>query len=510
MTDDLLKEGNRNFSVAMIALESGDFAKSERLLRETVSMMGNTHPVSMLAMKTMSGIASEQGRYEDSLQVSLDLLDAQITTFGVNHAETSRTIRSILDMCKDLGKPQIADDIAILVQTASEMEKSQTTQSMKRLRVADIDEADGAEPNTLRYKIAKWIAARLGQGVKDWPLFEHSVTAMAILFLVVIGLLFAGLSYIKLSSPGTGVSAVRHDSLVYSTIDDRRQLNFQSPYDAIVQIDEKSLSAPFRVVGFDWHEIGILMTSSIFDKESWLVIRQEGLRDLKNNVYYKPDAPERNIVRQMKEVMNTCNLYFKEKNIYPTKMEQIGENSFQYHNPFSKEMSIPSIQTVRLVDKSPDVVADFLWMVRKGGTWPGELPLAPGVIHGCIVSYTDHNEIKQQFLMHCCDRYGAIISGSDSPALILQSVGGKDVEVKQSLLEPLRAPTLWLVKIPPEVLPSLIPWLSYRFAVVWGAIFFVFFLFYLIMPQNQARTGVAVLLVCAMIAMVASVVSVNM
>ncbi|MDZ4837553.1 MAG: tetratricopeptide repeat protein, partial [Candidatus Melainabacteria bacterium] len=111
-----------------------DFAKSERLLRETVAMMGSTHPVAMLAMKTLGGIASEQKRFDDALQVSLDLLDAQISTFGVNHAETSRTVNTILDMCKDLGKDQIAEDIATLVKKASEVEKTKTTQSLQRLR----------------------------------------------------------------------------------------------------------------------------------------------------------------------------------------------------------------------------------------------------------------------------------------------------------------------------------------------------------------------------------------
>lgn len=162
MTDDeLLKEGNRNFSVAMIALESGDFAKSEKLLRETVEMMGKTHPISMLAMKTIGSIASEHGRFEDSLEISLDLLDSQIATFGVNHAETSRTIRGILTMCKDLGKTEIANDISSIVEAASKNEKTKTTQSLQRLRIADTED-DAKEKETLSQKIAKWF----GMGAK--------------------------------------------------------------------------------------------------------------------------------------------------------------------------------------------------------------------------------------------------------------------------------------------------------------------------------------------------------
>jgi len=247
----------------------------------------------------------------------------------------------------------------------------------------------------------------------------------------------------------------------------------------------------------------------LIEKENWLVIKKEGLRDFQNNVYYKSDVPEKHIVHQMQEVMTTANLYFNEKNEYPSKIKQISETSFQYHNPFINEMSIPSIQTVRLNDQPPEVVADFIWMVRKGGTWPGELPLAPGVIHGCRVSYTDRDVTKQQFLMHCCDRDGAIITATDSPALVLQSDSGKNVDTKLSLPVPQRTPTLWLVKIPPDILPKIIPLLKYRFAAIYGAVFVVFLLFYLVTPDNRSRAGAAVLLIGSLLACIATLLSIN-
>ncbi len=143
------QEGNRLFSVAMIALENGDFAKSERLLRETIETMGPKHPVSLLSLKTLASIAQEQGRYEESLHLSLDLLDSQISTFGINHAEATRTIRGILDLCKELKDDNIAREVEAMVKTASDYDKNNTSQSLKRLR---------SDPNDLR---------RNKQGIKD-------------------------------------------------------------------------------------------------------------------------------------------------------------------------------------------------------------------------------------------------------------------------------------------------------------------------------------------------------
>ncbi len=128
------QEGNRLFSVAMIALENGDFAKSEKLLRETMEAMGPQHPVSLLALKTLASIAQDKGRYEESLHLSLDLLDSQIATFGINHAEPTRTVRGILDLCKELGDDSITREIESMVRAASEYDKNNTSQSLKRLR----------------------------------------------------------------------------------------------------------------------------------------------------------------------------------------------------------------------------------------------------------------------------------------------------------------------------------------------------------------------------------------
>lgn len=176
--DELLKAGNRNFSVAMIALESGDFAKSEKLLRETVDMMGKNHPVAMLAMKTLGGIASEQGRYDDCLEVSLDLLDAQIRTFGVNHSETSRTVRGILKICKDHGKPEVANEISMMVDAASNMEKVTTTQSLQRLRRNDTED-NGIKKSAPKKKQETSI-------VKRMPIIKYGWMGAAVLFISVL------------------------------------------------------------------------------------------------------------------------------------------------------------------------------------------------------------------------------------------------------------------------------------------------------------------------------------
>jgi len=88
--------------------------------------------------------------------------------------------------------------------------------------------------------------------MKKLPFLKYGWIAVPWLFFAAMAGAYGGLSYISLNSPGTGVSELRHTSLTYATIDERRQLNFQTPYEAILQIDSKSMSVPYRVVGYDW------------------------------------------------------------------------------------------------------------------------------------------------------------------------------------------------------------------------------------------------------------------
>jgi ATP/maltotriose-dependent transcriptional regulator MalT len=144
------QDGNRLFSFAMIAMENGDFAKAEKLFQESIELLGKTHHVSLLAMKTLSGLLSERGRPDDALAMSIDLLETQIDLFGVNHSETTRTVNSILEMCKDLGSDDTAREIADLVKNASEVEKVKTTQSFRKLRKTNSDVDDLKVPIQVR------------------------------------------------------------------------------------------------------------------------------------------------------------------------------------------------------------------------------------------------------------------------------------------------------------------------------------------------------------------------
>lgn len=147
------EDGNRVFSRAMFALENGEFDKSEKLLKETIEIFGNTHHISMLAMKTLAGIATDKNRLDDALTFSLDLLDAQIQAYGITHSESSRTVTSILDLCRQLGKDDVAEDVARMVEAATEQEKAKSTNSFRMLRQG---ESAAREPGAIA-KLFKWL-----------------------------------------------------------------------------------------------------------------------------------------------------------------------------------------------------------------------------------------------------------------------------------------------------------------------------------------------------------------
>jgi len=502
------QEGNRRFSIAMIALENGDFTKSARLLGETVDIMGKTHPVGMLAMKTLAGIYGEQGKHEEALQATCDLLDAQILTFGVNHAESSRTVRNILDMCKDLGKEQMANDIAMMVQVASDMERNQTTQSFKRLRTNPDDE--GIEKETLRYKIQKWIAGRLAKLFKIFPFLdpERSATLWPFLTVGVFTLGYAAMFVISITGPANSASILRASCVEYTTTDQRKRLNFTSPYSVDLQIDQRVYHAPFKVIGYSWHDVGTISTSSIVDRENWLIQMPEGLRDVNNNVYYRIDAPEREIIHHMKDVMNTSNYYFEHKQKYPKKIDQISDENFQYLNPFTKKMDNPEIQSVKMDDKPPDVVADLFWNLKNGGRWPDEPALYPGGINACRVLYGSAETPKQQFFVHGCDRYGRVMTAAEGNAYLLESEDGNDVHDKTVLGTPNRPPTFWVLKVPAGVTLEAIAFLKYRFALLFGGMTLLMLFMFLATPNKRAKTSAAVFLVLLTSGFIASLVGV--
>ena len=88
-----------NFTTAIECLEAGDLARAEKLFNLTIKKLGPAHNQSHLSYKSLISIATENGEYGKALTVSLDLLDAQINTFGIRHAETSRTINNIYTLC---------------------------------------------------------------------------------------------------------------------------------------------------------------------------------------------------------------------------------------------------------------------------------------------------------------------------------------------------------------------------------------------------------------------------
>ncbi len=512
MMDDESKteiNAQRKFSKAIFALESGRFEESERLLKDTINMLGKTHHVSMLAMKTLVGITSERGRSEEALQISLDLFEAQIAALGVTHSETARTVKNMVDLCKELGKPDVAEHIATMVQIASEEEKLRSTNSFRNLRlgVGGVEEVE-SKPN-LWDRIVHYFYSRFERYFK-WLAKSGNATMGITLIGGLAGLI--AISYIVLFLIGTTSTKksnvlLRKACAQYSTIDKRKRLEFVSDYQVVVALDLKTLAAPFRVYGRDWHDVGTLSTSSIFDKENWLLCTPEGLKEChaKPNVFYRYDAPERVVFQQMQEIMLTADEFFRDRGYYPEQMKQISKTSFRYMNPFTKEMEEPSLQIINLKALTRSNYESILDSLQLGGRWPGEPNLRAGCIHCCQIT----GGKKPAFLIHGCDRNNRSLSGTDGLAVLLRSEDGRLVKTESdsSPLVSMRTPIYCVMDFPSELTTSITPFLRYRFSFIFGWLLIAFALLSRFVSKPKEKAVALILIGLCLILTLASVAS---
>jgi hypothetical protein len=462
MVDEGDEDGISLILLSRTAYEKGEIAKAEGYLREVVHVMGRTHHISHQALKSLSDIAYENGRFEVAINTSLDLLDCQIITYGVNNTETTKTISSIRALCASSGNEAMADEIDVMVKTAATFEKE--GRKMKGLRT---NKQEVSAEESFQDKVLKFIVGRLSEMFKG----KDDKLSFTLMLGTITGIFIASqliLLLLSMTSSHEGGRELLSKGTEYVTADAKKRMELRSATELEIKSGEKKASnLSFKVFGHSWRDVGPLMTSSIFEKEHWVVEVPQGLQ-VDGVIYYRMDAPELAIVHQMTDVVGTANGYFKERGNYPKNIKQISARSFRFLNPFTKEMDFPTIRSVYLKDPQGPDTAAFFNALTNGAHWPGELDFYPGAIECCRVLY-ESTTTNQNFVAHGCDRNGALIRDSRGQVLLLKSNAG-EIEVKEQEIAAtdLRPPTIWVLRAPPEMVSTYTPFLKYRFIILYG------------------------------------------
>lgn len=493
------EEGIGFLLLSRTAYEKGEIEKAEGYLREVVNVMGRTHHMSHEALRSLSDIAYENGRFEIAINTSLDLLDCQIITFGVNHPDSAKTIASIRSICAATGNEAMAGEIDEMVNMAATFEKE--GRKMKGLRTT---KEKVSTEESFQEKVVKFLVGRLGglfRGKDDKRNFTQILGTVAGIFLASQLILLI----LSVASSHEGGRELLTSGTLYVTSDGERTIELTSASEMYMKSGEtKPSNLSFKVFGHSWRDIGPLMNSSFFDKERWVIALPQGLQDGDGAVYYRADSPELGIVHQMTDVVGTANSFFKERGSYPKNIKQISPHSFRFLNPFTKEMDFPTIRSVFLPAPEAKETAAFFNDLKKGSHWPGELDYYPGAIECCRILY-ESSTTDQDFVAHGCDRNGVLIRDSQGQVLLMKSSAGTLVKTKNTRAEfGLRNPTIWVLRAPPNLVSIYLPVLKYRFIMLYGSTTFALGLLSFVLRNTDARPLALLLLVISTMVLAAS------
>lgn len=253
----------------------------------------------------------------------------------------------------------------------------------------------------------------------------------------------------------------------FATADGARQVELVANDKAVSEVRLKyagvkqPLSTPFLEIGPDPLDFLKATLSCLSKKDIWFEETKEGLRDEKGVVYYALNAPEFAIVNQMRKIKDSATKWYYGGTGYPTKAEYV--NSFPYVNPFAGANYHPKLTFHRLA--TPDGRMILMEPGRgdpnlykslqapESSLWLMEPALAPGEIHCLSVQRDYENPAGRDFYIHCCDRNGKLIYGSDPSKVLLVGLhNGNSLEmpIRDSLpTSKSRLVRFCLVKLPP-------------------------------------------------------------
>lgn len=477
------ERGSEFFSQAIKTLEEGDWDKAEQLFIAALNNLGNKHHLSVLALKSLVTISSNKGELEKSLDWSLQLLDAQSVTLGLNHADTSRTVSNIITMCVTLGKTSLAEEVKELALYAREAEKTTRTQQAAQLRTRNV----GAKPPAAdeRDEETAGLITMTGKALPEfWDKTQDAPTALVILFVVLLlTTTFGTLAALKFTFNSAANQHVYQADTTFMLADNSRELSYESPFRMQVAVPGEKLILPFKVFGHDIREIGDLLLSSVIEKEYWLALTPDGFDDQTGATFFKTSSKELIVLRQVNNIIENAEALYKNRRGYPDKLSEIGD--FSYRNPFTLRRDYPIIQVVSILGhEDPNLILSRL---TTGGRW-GEEPAAyPGGINCAHVSRKTNTSVPETFIIHAYNRYGQFFTRSDGSLYVITLQKGQQVRPRIPA-NPLRGVGIVrILDLAPGLAPTLLWIFMYRLTLFYGVIAFVVGVIGMIWRDEKAK-----------------------
>lgn len=493
------------FTTAIECLESGDLDKAEGLFKLTVEQMGPTHNQSHLAYKSLISIASEKGEYTKALNVSLDLLDAQVNTFGIRHAESSRTINNIYTLCNTLGKHELAKEI---MQMAKDAEQKTVATSVKKLR-GDKEELLEEEEEKIELPGAQTMIGKIAQPVNSLFGVMGKRLKCLVCMTIVLGLLgtiFGALFSLKYLDKG-GLSDIENlAENQYISADGSIALQFDKTGKANFDIGQRRFILPTTYYKNPSNHIASLLLSPVTAKEFWIYKTPQGIDGLGDFTLYSLNNAEVELIRLMKNIMVVSNRWFDEQKQYPDSFHDV-ENAemFEYKNPFTLRKDYPIVQEIKLPDSRFSNMNHLLGTLQAGGTWTKEASLYPGAVNCLHVQAETENSFIEKFVIHACDRYGQLIRDASGNTFLMQSTSGITEKTKIGSSAAIAAATK--IGIIDQSLSSISSLLKYRLTIFYLTIGLIFLGVGKLIPDTVAKvTAGLICFVCLSISVVTAII----
>ncbi|MEZ4535021.1 MAG: hypothetical protein R3D26_08470 [Cyanobacteriota/Melainabacteria group bacterium] len=413
------------FTRAIECLEAGDLDRAEELFKLTIQQLGNQHNQAHLAYKSLISIASEKGEYNRALNVSLDLLDAQINTFGIRHAESSRTINNIYTLCNTLGKHELAKEI---MQMAKDAEQKTVASSVKKLR-GDQEELLEEEEEKIELPGAQTMIGKITEPVNSLFSIMGKRLKRLVCMIIVLGLggtIFGALFALQYLEKGRADAVKALARQNYYSADGGISLDFGKGGVAAFEIADKTLELPTSFYSNPAGNIGSLLLTPITSREFWIYKTPQGIDGMGDFTLYGSGSEEMEQIAMMKNIISVANRLYEEQKQYPESFKEGLENErmFVYKNPFTQREDYPVVQQLKLPDRRFQNINQLLAALRTGSTWTNETSLYPGTINCLHVTAETENSFQEKFIIHGCDRYGRLITDASNGTYLLISTGG--------------------------------------------------------------------------------------
>lgn len=417
-----------DFTKAIECLESGDLDNAEVLFKKTIEKLGVKHNQSHLAYKSLISIASEKGEYNKALNVSLDLLDAQVNTFGIRHAESSRTINNIYTLCNTLGKHELAEEIMSM---AKEAEQKTVANSVQKLRGGP-EELPEEEEEKIELPGAQTMIGKIAAPVNSFFGILGDRLKRLVCMAIVGGILvtiFGALFIIKYLEPPATANLQNISQEKYTSSDGVVDLSFDESGKAVFSLGDRKVTLPTTYYSSPSSKFASLLLTPVNAKEFWIYKTPHGIDGVGNYSLYTASAKELDIVAMMKNVMTVSNRWFKEQQQYPSSFHtEENADMFLFDNPFTLREDYPIVQKLKLPDGRFNNMNQLIGTLRVGGRWTDEASLYPGAINCAHVVAETENSFLERFVIHACDRNGWPIRDSSGNVLLLVSSGGVSEE----------------------------------------------------------------------------------